>query len=92
MGIPFQTGDAGSRYIVYPNTDGTPLLTLRMKVFNEGIIDNRALKTLENMVGREKVISICEKHFGKVSYNTCPKNDKLLAFREEINQEIKANL
>ncbi len=92
MGIPFQTADSGSRYIVYPNTDGTPLLTPRMKVFNEAFIDNRALKTLESMVGKEKVLSICERHFGKVTYNTCPKNDELIAFREEINQEIKANL
>ena len=63
-----------------------------MKVFNEAFIDNRALKTLESMVGKEKVLSICERHFGKVTYNTCPKNDELIAFREEINQEIKANL
>lgn len=89
---PFQTADAGSRYIVYPDTDGNPLLSLRMKIFFEGIIDNRALKTLEAMVGREKVISICEKHFGKVTYNTCPTNDELLAFREDINREIKVNL
>ncbi len=90
--VPLQTTDSGSRFIVYPDTDGNPLLSLRMKVFNEGIIDNRALKTLESMVGRQRVISICEKHFGKVTYNICPTNDELLAFREEINLKIKANL
>ncbi|MBO5089322.1 MAG: DUF4091 domain-containing protein [Clostridia bacterium] len=92
MQTPLQSSGNGTSYIVYPHTDGTPLLSLRMKVFNEGIIDNRALKTLEAMVGRERVISICEKHFGKVSYNTCPTNDELLAFREDINNEIAANL
>ncbi|MBQ3547171.1 MAG: DUF4091 domain-containing protein [Clostridia bacterium] len=92
MQTPLQSGGTGGTYIVYPDTDGTPLVSLRMKVFNEGIIDNRALKTLEAMVGRERVIEICQKYFGKVSYNTCPQNDELLAFREAINQEIKKNL
>ncbi len=89
---PLQNSGNGTSYIVYPATDGTPLVSLRMKVFAEGIIDNRALKTLESMVGREKVISICEKHFGKVNYNTCPTNDQLIAFREDINKQILENL
>jgi hypothetical protein len=92
ISIPMQSGDSGSRNIVYPNFDGTPLITPRMKVFGECFIDNRALKTLEAMVGREKVIAICEKHFGRVTYNTCPTNDELLEFRNEINNEIKNNL
>ena len=89
---PTETGGIGGCYIVYPASDGKPLISLRMKVFSEGFLDNRALKTLESITSREEVIAICEKHFGKVGFSTCPTNDELIAFREDVNRKILENL
>lgn len=84
--------DPGAAFQLYPDLNGSALPSIRIKVLNEAFIDNRALKTLEAMIGRENVKALCEKHFGTVNYNFCPSNDELLKFRLKVNSLIKANL
>ena len=84
--------DPGASFQLYPDPTGVALPSLRIKILNEAFIDNRALKTLESMIGRENVMALCEKHFGTVNYNFCPTNDQLLSFRLKVNSLIKANM
>ena len=51
----FPSGDA---YLVYPGPGGEPLTSLRAEVQSEGLMDLRALYTLEARIGREAVQSL----------------------------------
>ena len=78
---------AGTTYFVYPGQDGTALQSARQKVFFEGINDMRALEALEKRSGRAACDALIEKHFGRVTFHTCPASpEALLAFREELNR------
>ena len=82
---------AGTSYLVYPSITGEAILSLRMKVFAEGLDDYRALKLLESKIGREKVLAFMEKTIGKVHYKFCPTNSQLFEFRQKLNDEIAKN-
>ena len=78
---------AGTTYFVFPGKDGTALQSARQKVFFEGINDMRALEALEKRSGRAACDALIEKHFGRVTFHTCPASpEALLAFREELNR------
>lgn len=80
---------AGSSFLVYPENDGTPIQSIRHKVFGEGIRDFRALKLLEKEKGRKTCEKLVEKHFGKVTFQTLPTGPKqMLAFRAELNDML----
>ena len=80
----------GASFVVYPNCDGTPLITLRMKVFYEGINDYEALMRFEEIKGREKALELIDKHFGEMSLNYCTFDETiLLNFRKELNSLLK---
>ena len=82
---------AGSCYSMYPGRRGEALQSISQKVFYEGINDMRALQTLEVLRGREVCDAIMLKHFGRVDFRVKPETpEKLLAFREEVNQALKA--
>lgn len=91
---PYKTTDAdgafpaGDSYVVYPAEDGTPLASLRLKVFYDAIKDYEALVALENKIGREKTVEILEKGLDKpISANVYPKDEAwLLSKRKEINE------
>ena len=82
---------AGTSYMVYPDTLGRAIPSLRMKVFYEGINDYRALKKLEELIGRKATLLFIEKTVGKVSYKFCLSNKKLFEFRQKLNEEIMNN-
>lgn len=80
---------AGSCYAVYPGRQGKPIQSERQKVFGEGILDMRALQTLEALQGREACDSLLNKHFGQIDFHVTPENpEKILAFREELNNML----
>ncbi|MBQ3547167.1 MAG: DUF4091 domain-containing protein [Clostridia bacterium] len=83
---------AGTSFMVYPNPNGTADYSLRMKVLNEAFLDNRALRTLEDMIGKDKTRAFVEAYFGKVDYGVCPTNEQLYNFRMELNKLVKMNL
>ncbi len=83
----------GAAYLAYPDSNGGCLPSIRQKVFHEGLIDVRALKTAEKLCGKEKVHSLVEKHFGKVTFYTCPESpEQLLKFREDLNLLIEKSI
>ena len=80
----------GTSFIAYPGTDGKALMSARMKVFYEGILDYEALMKLSELAGREKVVKLIEDYFGEMKFTYCPKDDlTIIKFRELLNKEIK---
>ncbi len=83
----------GTSYLVYPDRGLGCYQSTRQKVFGEGLNDQRALKTLEKMIGRKGVEAICEKHFGRVTFTVGPETpEQYLAFRRDVNEAIKRAL
>lgn len=90
-GKAFPSGDA---FVVYPGADGVPLNSLRLKVFYDAVQDFTAMKLLESMIGRAKVMAIIEDEAGSpITMKKYPHgNDFILKTRERINKAIKENL
>ena len=84
----------GVTYLVYPDTDGSPLPSLREKQILAATLDHRALCLLESLIGREETLAICEKALGmKISVTAVPTDgEKLMAMREAINKRIEKEL
>ena len=92
---PFRTTDAegafpaGDPFVLYPGEDGSPLVSLRLKVFRQALQDQRALELLESLIGREKTLEIlCEGE--TLTFSRYPQSDSwLLSTRERINRAIE---
>ena len=89
---PFEETDAGGffpsgdSFVVYPGKNGEPRLSLRLKVFYDGLQDMRALKLAESLVGREKTLEVLEKGIEKIQFDKYPHSDEWhLECRERIN-------
>lgn len=82
------TQSPGTCFMVYPAADGTAIMSLRMKVLNEGFIDYRALQTLEGYIGREAVLAFLQENFGTIAFDTCYNEVDLLDARNKINAKI----
>lgn len=80
---------AGTCYMVYPDSRGFAIPSLRLKVLYEGFNDYRALELLESFIGREKVLDFIKNTIGDVNYKFCCDANTLLSFREKLNAEIK---
>ena len=87
----FQSGDS---FVVYPKSDGTPLCSLRLKVFYDAFQDMMALQTLERLAGRDTALSVLEQGLEReLTFSEYPHSEEwLLETRERINEAIKANL
>ena len=84
---------SGDTFLVYPAHNGKPYESIRLLVFEEAIQDIRALKLLESLIGKEKVLSIIEKGIDPVTFEDYPHSAEwLLGVREEINKQIKENI
>lgn len=91
---PFSVTDAyglmpsGDSFSVYPGKEG-PYESLRTVVFYEALQDLRACNLLEELAGREKVLSVIEKD-NEVNFKTYPKSiQKSMDLRERLNAEIE---
>ena len=51
---------AGDAYVVYPGQSGEPLVSLRFKVFYDGLQDLAALRLIEAKEGHEKAVELLE--------------------------------
>ncbi len=97
---PFTVTDAGKSFpsgdsfVVYPDKDGTPLQSIRLKVFYDALQDMAALKTLEKLTNETECLNIIEENGRQsITFSDYPhSNDWLLSTREKINLQIKANL
>jgi len=82
----------GITCLAYPVTcnKGTHVVpSIREKLMQEAFDDLRALKLLEERVGREEVLRICEEKLGTINSQTDPIDDALFELREIINSKIK---
>ena len=77
---------AGDSFAVYPNTDGTPLLSLHGVLFSQALLDIRAMKAAEAVVGRDAVVAAVEAE-GKIDYMHYPRSESyLLTLRDTLNR------
>ncbi|MBQ7907427.1 MAG: DUF4091 domain-containing protein [Clostridia bacterium] len=83
-GCGLQSGDC---FIVYPGRGGA-LDSARHEVFYDGLQDMRLLYTLENKIGRDKVLELLESH-GYSGFRTYPHSYKaLLELRRTVQRLI----
>ncbi len=89
-GGAFSSGDA---FVVYPAPDGQAWTSIRLKAINEAFQDMRALKMLENLIGKDEVLKILQTNNGEnfnMSFSEYPRSEEWhILKREEINNKIK---
>lgn len=85
-GGAFPSGDA---FVVYPlDNDGEVVCSTRLYVFHEAMQDLRALKLLEELIGREAVLEMIR---DVEDFTTFPNsNQYLVDLRERINRRIRS--
>ncbi|PWM45686.1 MAG: hypothetical protein DBX47_03860 [Clostridiales bacterium] len=90
-GVAFPSGDA---FVVYPETDGTALSSLRFEVFADALRDLQALQTLEKIIGRQAVISIIQEGVDyEITMTEYPTDYKwLINLREKVNMRLNSLL
>lgn len=84
-GCAFPSGDP---FIVYPGADGRPEESQRLMLMDEAMCDYCALKALESLKGRERVMEI----LGGMTFTSYPDEAGLLEIRRRVNEEIKAGI
>ncbi|MBD2867004.1 glycoside hydrolase domain-containing protein [Paenibacillus arenilitoris] len=92
---PFKTTDAdyafpsGDAFVVYPGPEG-PIESLRLEVFREALQDLRALRLLEDRIGRENTLELLEEGLRQpLTFSEYPRDPEwLLSKRETINRKI----
>lgn len=78
----FPSGDA---FTVYPGENGTPLPSLREKVFYDGLQDLRALRAAEQRTSRETVLNLIRDTLGEIDFRTYPMEEiTFLDFRSKL--------
>lgn len=94
---PFVTTDAGAAFpsgdafAVYPGKDGNPLPSLRLKTFNQGLQDMRALELLEKLIGRSSTEAALPE-YDSITFSEYPRSvEYLLELREKVNALIAEN-
>lgn len=88
---PFVTTDAGGgfpsgdAFAVYPGENGRALPSLRLKTFNHGLQDQRALELLETLTDRATVEAALPE-YDNITFSQYPRSaEYLLELREKIN-------
>lgn len=81
---------AGDPFLVYPGPDLQPEPSLRLKVLEQGLQDQRALHCLEQLTSRQSVLDLIERESGQpVTFSDWPEDtDWLLQLRHRVNQAI----
>lgn len=85
--LAFPSGDA---FLVYPGENG-PLQSIRSKVFGSAVQDVALFKTLEDYVGKDKVIELIEKIAGmEITFSEYPRYPGfLIKVEAAVKNEIK---
>lgn len=87
-GEAFPSGDA---FVVYPGEDGKPLVSLRYKVFYDGLQDMRALQLLESKIGYDATLALIENKSGDpLTFTNYERGiEAMLSKREAVNKAIE---
>lgn len=77
---------AGDCFLVYPGKDGRPLHSLRELIFEQALLDVRAMQAAAKKAGREAVIAAIDAE-GEIDFKHYPRNeDYLLRLRDAVNR------
>lgn len=82
---------AGDTFVVYPDSNGTPLESLRIMTLEEALQDIRAMQLCESYYSHSEVVSFMEEALGdEITFNRCAKSaDEMLRVRAKINEMIE---
>ncbi len=82
-------GQSGCGFLVYPG-EGGPIDSLRHEVFFDAVQDYRALRLLEQKMGRDTVVKMINEAVGyEFDMRGYPRNDAwFLKLREQVNHEL----
>ena len=85
---------AGDCFVVYPNSDGTPLESIRLMSLEEAMHDIRAMRLAEELYSHEEVVREIEKVLSdELSFTRCAHSSReMLRVREAINEMIKKKI
>lgn len=85
---------AGDCFVVYPNSDGTPLESIRLMSLEEAMQDVRAMQLCESLYSHDEVVCAVEKVLGdELSFTRCAHSaNEMLRVREAINEMIKKKI
>lgn len=94
---PYRCTDAagafpsGDPFLVYPRADGEPEESLRIMLMDEAMSDLCAMNYLEELAGRDVVMSCIEPEGGeKVEFASYPRSvSYLVEMRKRVNREIE---
>ena len=76
----------GATYLCYPAENGDCIPSLREFLMQEAFCDCAALSLLEEKIGRDAVLVLCEEVFGApANQPLVPADDALLRLREKVN-------
>ncbi len=83
---------AGDAFLVYPGADGKPEPSIRIKVFQEALNDQRALQLLESLTSRQKTVDLIMEGLDEpITFSRYPRDAGwLLDLRRRVNQAIAA--
>jgi hypothetical protein len=92
---PFRVTDAGGAFgggdafMVYPGPDG-PIDSLKYEVFREGLQDLRAMRLLEEKIGRKKTVEFIEEGLNySLKMDKYPRSSEwILVLRDKINRRL----
>lgn len=82
---------SGDPFIVYPGEGGVPEESLRLMLMSEAMNDLAAMKLLEELAGRDRVMEcLDEGNVGEITFAKYPSDvDYVLKVRERVNAAIK---
>ena len=85
---------AGDTFMVYPDSDGTPLDSLRLMTLEEALQDLRAMELCESYYSHGEVVAAIEAELGgPISFRRCAlSEEQMLRIREKINAMIEQAL
>ncbi len=89
-GYAFPSGDA---FLVYPGPEGAPYSSIRGQVQLEGLADLRALRALEERIGRERVLEVIyQGEQGPFTFRKYPTDPAYLyGLRKRISEALLTN-
>lgn len=85
---------AGDCFVVYPDSDGTPLESIRLMTLEEAMQDVRAMQLCESLYSHGEIVAAIEAELGdELNFTRCAHSSKeMLGVREKINQMIKEKI
>ena len=82
---------AGDTFMVYPDSDGTPLESIRLMTLEEAMQDIRAMELCQRYYSHEEVVAAVEEILGEpICFTRCAlSEEEMLRIRQTINDMIE---